>query len=155
MSQATLSTQMALAMGPANSEAEAIANLVNAYAVYASDATALSPILSAGIDLGKASMTIALSGMGAPGAGAASFVAGFQQFWVGVAGGLTTSFAGATAIAPPTFAGLLAALPGIFDANRDLRRSLEDSMDALSVAIHSGVAGGNVTTIGPIVTPII
>lgn len=155
MSQSVLSTQLAASMGPAATESAAIDNLVAAYAIYAADATALTSILSAGIDLGKTAMASALVGMSAPGAGAAKFVDGFQEFWVGVAGGLTASFAGATAISPPPFAGLLAALQPVFDANRDLARSLEDSMDALATAIHLEVTGGTVTTAGPTVTPII
>ncbi len=154
MSQSALATEL-LAMVPVGTEAEAISNLATAYANYAADAEALTPILSTGIDLGKAAMEAALVGMSSPGAGAAIWVSGYQAFWVGIAGGLTLSFVGATAIAPPPFSGLLAVLQPVFDANRALGRDLADSTDALATIIHADVIGGTVTTAGPTVTPII
>ncbi len=94
MTQAVLSTELQ-SLGPAASEAVAIANLTSAYATYCEDAQALSPILSTGIDLGIAALELALVGMEAPGASAAKIASGLDAFWVAVALGLLTSFAGA------------------------------------------------------------
>jgi len=154
MAQATLSASLVAEMTPVSSEAAAIANLVAAYSAYAEEAEALTSILGPGVELGEGAMAIALVGMNTPGAGPAKFVAGLQAFWTGVAGGLTTSFLGATAISPIPYAGLLAALTPVWTANQALERSVEDAMDAIATAIHSQVAGGTVTTSGPTITPI-
>ncbi len=154
LASATLSTELQNVV-PEAAEVDAITNLVEAYAAYASDAEALSPILTAGVDLGKAAMAAALVGMSTPGAGGAKYVAGFAAFWTGVAGGLAASFAGATAITPPTFSSLLAALQPVFDDNTNNEENLVDAMDAIASVVHANVGGGTVTTVGPVVTPII
>ncbi len=155
MVAATLSTELQN-MTPSTTEASAITALTDAYGVFAADATALTPILIAGVNLGKAAMAPALVDMSVPGAGAAKMVAGIVAFWVAVAGGLTTSFAGATAIFPPANAGLQAALDAIFLTNTAGNLSLADAMTNVANAMHSqAIIGGTVTTAGPVVTPII
>lgn len=152
LSAATLSTALQ-SMTPRSSEADAIAALVNAYATHAEDAEAATAILSGGINLGKAAMSAALVGMSATGAGAAKMAGGIVAFWSAVAGGLATSFAGATAISPP-FATLSAAdIQPVFDANVAAAKSLSDACDAIAAAIYAKLAGGTVT-VGLTVTPI-
>lgn len=154
MSQSTLATELAN-LAPAPSEAAAIVTLVDAYATFCEDATALSPILAGGITLGRGAMSTALVGMNNSGQGAAKWASGMNAFWTAVAGGLATSFAGATAITPPSPV-TSGATQTIFDANRDLERSLVDSTDALATLFHGlAIVGGTVTTVGPTVTPII
>ena len=154
MSRATLSSELQ-GLTPSGTEADAIQKLTAAFAAYCEEAVALTPILSAGIDLGVEAMEAELVGMNAPGAAAAKIAAGFQAFWNAVALGLATSFAGASAITPPSYAALPVMLQGVFYANRDLGRTLEESADVMATAIHvSTVPGGSVTTAGPAVTPI-
>lgn len=151
MTQGALSTALQ-GMVPVGDEAAAIVNLVSAYSAYATDATALTPILAAGVLLGESSMAAALVGMSGSGQGATKFKEGVEAFWVAVAGGLSTSFAGASAISPPTFGSL--DIQAVFDDNASLDRSLVDSADALATELHSGKTNGTVTTAGPIVTAI-
>lgn len=151
--QAKLASELA-ALVPTGQEAEAAERLALAYAVYAADAEAATPILEAGVEAGQAAMEAALVGMSAPGAGAVKLEAGVKAFWAAVALGLATSFAGATAITPPPFTGLALAIQATFDANLAGGASLEDAADALAATIHAALPGGTVTTPGPTVTPI-
>ena len=100
MIEATLKTELEN-LAPTNNEAAAISTLTDTYGIYASDATAASPILPTGVELGKTAMAGALVGMSAPGAGIAKIPAAIIAFWGAVAGGLASSFAGAIAITPP------------------------------------------------------
>lgn len=155
MAQATLSTAL-LALVPVPTEAEAIVAFADAIETYALQANAATPILAAGVTLGKAAMPAAMAGLSFSGASAAKYQDGLQAFWDAVAGGGTVSFAGAVTIGPPSMAGLSATLQSVFDANRDQARSLADSMDAIATAIHAAtVPGGSVTTPGPTVTGIV
>jgi hypothetical protein len=157
MVQATLATALAN-MVPTEDEAAAIQEFADAYEQYALDATALTPILPAGVTLGKNAMIPAMTGISTPGQGAQKMVDGIVAFWGGVAGGLTTSFAAAIAITPPPHASLLAALPPIFASNTSGGLSLSDSMNAIAAPMHANaIVGGTVTTPGgpPVVTPII
>jgi hypothetical protein len=153
--QNTLATQLQN-LAPASVEATAITNLVNAYATYAAGAAALTPILSTGIDLGKAAMQSALVGMSATGAGLVSIPAAIVAFWAAVAAGLTASFAGATAITPPPHATLAALFAATCAANTASELSLADSTAAIAANMHeNAILGGTVTTAGPTVTPIL
>lgn len=143
---------------PVGTEAEAIANFANAYADHVLDvplgtgAQAATPIQAGGVALGKAAMIAALTGMNDPGAAAGKLKSGLQAFWNAVAGGLTTSFAGATAITPPPFSAI--DLQPVFDYVRDNELTQPQAMDLIAQEIHSNVSGGSVTTPGPTVTPI-
>lgn len=156
MLQSTLSTQLQN-MAPAAAEATAITNLVNAYGTYASAAAAGAvPITPAGVNLGKAAMQAALVGMSAPGAGITKIPLAVVQFWVAVAGGLATSFAGALAITPPPNAGLAALLAATFPANVSGNKTLAQAADAIATNMHTqAIIGGTVTLPGPVVTPIL
>lgn len=154
MSQSTLA--LLLQNPPQGAEADAIVDIAGAYAEFAEDATALTPILAAGIALGLAAMAPALVGMSDPGKGSEKFTDGIQAFWGAVAGGLTTSFVGATAITPPPHAGLKALLDSAFVTNVSNKASLEDATDLIATHMHAqAIIGGTVTTAGPTVTPII
>lgn len=155
LSQSTLATELESQI-PEGAEAAAISNFADLYASYTEAAAALTPLLAAGVALGKAAMPAAMTGMSVSGAGAGKIVAGIQAFWVGVAGGLAASFVGATAITPPPHSGLLAALQPVFDSNTSGSRSLADSAAAVAVVMHAqAIIGGTVTTTGPTVTPIL
>lgn len=155
MTQAVLATQLQ-GMTPVSSEPAAIATLANAYAVFAADAVAgAAPITAAGIALGKAAMSTALVGMSSAGAGAGKLVTAVQAFWVAVAGGLATSFAGATAIVPPPNAGLLALLTATFAANTSTSADLATATNAVATNLRDqAIIGGTVTFPGPVVSPI-
>ena len=152
----TLATQLQN-LAPASAEATAITNLVNAYGTYASAAAAGAvPITPAGVNLGKAAMQAALVGMSASGAGITKIPAAVIQFWVGVAGGLATSFPGATAIVPPPNAGLAALLAATFPANTSGNKTLAQAADAIATNMHAqAIIGGTVTFPGPVVQPIL
>lgn len=155
MVEATLATELEN-LTPTFTEAAAITVLTDAYGVYSSDATALTPILSTGIALGKAAMAVALIGMSAPGAGIAIIPAAIAAFWVAVAGGLATSFAGATAIVPPPHATLPATFAALMPANTAANVTLEQAAATMAMIMHTdAIVGGTVTTPPSVVTPIL
>lgn len=141
---------------PTSDESVAIQRITDSYAIFAEDAEALTPILSTGIDLGKLAMAPALVNISLPNNSATILQAGILAFWSAVAGGLTLSFANATAITPPTGnTGLATSLQPIFNSNISTRASLEDATEAIAVVIHAAaITGGTVTTPGPTITPI-
>lgn len=151
LAAATLSTALAGA-GFTSSDAATAQAWSAAFATYAAGAQAATPILAAGVTLGRTAMESALAGMSAPNQAAPRLAAGVAAFWAAVAGGLAASFAGATAITPPTYPGLEGALVACFDANRDSAATLAQAMDAITGVMHSIRAGGSVTTPGPTVT---
>lgn len=152
MSAAVLATQFANVL-PEADEADAIANFADAYAVYAAFATAASPILPAGVALGKAAMVLAMAGLSGSGAGAGKLKDGVVAFWGAVALGLATSFAGATAILRPTFPAL--DLQPDFDDITDNSKTQAQAALILATTLHTEKTNGTVTTAGPTVTPII
>lgn len=157
MSPSTLASQLASHMVNATTEAAAVTNFVAAYGAYAASATGgAAPITPAGVNLGKAAMAPALTGMSAPGAGVPCLVAGCIAFWAAVAGGLATSFAGATVVVPPTFAGLAALLTATFASNVAGNLTAPQAFNAVATAIHAQtILGGAVTLPGPVVAPIL
>jgi hypothetical protein len=155
MLQPTLASELE-GMTPTDSEATAIQNLVTAYGNYAQAATALSPLLPAGLQLGKTAMQAALTGMSSPGAALASVPAAIIAFWAAVAGGLAASFAGATVIVPPPQATLISDFPSIMAANKSGSLSLAAAAAAVATSWHTNaIVGGTVTTPPSIVTPIL
>lgn len=156
MQQSTLADQLANLV-PAATEAAAITRLADAYATFATDAVAGAiSITAAGIALGKAAMLLALVGVSSPGAGATVLASAVQAFWTAVAGGLTTSFSGATAIVPPPNAGLQALLTTTFATNTASQASLSAATNAVATVMHNqAIIGGTVTFPGPVVSPII
>lgn len=156
MSQSTLATELEN-MVPTDNEPDAITALTDAYGVFAADAESNSiPITPAGVNLGKAAMSAALVGMSVSGAGITAIPAACIAFWVAVAGGLATSFPGATAITPPPHAGIAAKLAITFPANTAGGKSLADSVDAIATDMHSeAIVGGTCTFPGPVVAPIL
>lgn len=156
MASATLANQL-LNLDPVATELQARQTLTDAYGVYASAAVAGAVAITvAGINLGKAAMLAALVGMNASGAGAAKLVAGVQAFWTAVAGGLATSFAGATAITPPPHAGLLALLTSSFATNTSGAASKASATSLIASNFHAqAIIGGTVTFPGPVVQPIL
>jgi hypothetical protein len=156
MSAATLANEL-LNLDPVDNEPQAAQVLADAYAVFAADAQAgAQPITATGVTLGKAAMLAALSGMNASGAGAAVIAAAVQAFWVAVAGGLATSFAGATAILPPANAGLQALLSSDFATNTSSSASKATATSLLANDFYAqAIVGGTVTYPGPVVSPIL
>lgn len=142
---------------PTSDEDTAIQRIVDAYAIFASDAEALTPILSTGIDLGKEAMIPALVGISIPNNGAIAWQTGVIAFWNAVALGLTLSFSGATTINPPTGnSSLETTLQPVFDNNTITRASIENATEDMANVIQTAaIVGGFVTTPGPITTPII
>ena len=155
MSQGALAAQL-VNLAPAATEAAAIATLADAYAVFAGDAVAGAvPITPAGVGLGKAAMQLALVGISTPGAGSAVLTGAVQAFWAAVAGGLATSFAGATAIVPPPHAGLQVLLDATFAANTASQASQAAATDAVATVLYNqAIVGGTATFPGPVVSPI-
>jgi len=158
MVQNTLATELENLV-PVDVEADAAAGLTDAYGVFASGAAAGAvAITPAGVELGKAQMLPALTGMSAPGAGLAAIPAGIIAFWVGVAGGLAASFPGAIAVVPPPNAALAAAFAAMMPANTAAELSLADAAAAMAGVMYANaIVGGLVTLPGvpPLVFPIL
>lgn len=156
MSTSTLATEL-LNLDPVAVESDAITALTDAYGVFAAEAVAGAQTLTAaGVDLGKAAMSAALVGMSAPNAGAAILVTAAQAFWAAVAGGLATSFAGATVITPPPHASLLALLNATFPSNTSGALSKADATQNVANNFYAeAIVGGTVTYPGPVVSPIL
>lgn len=160
MSQSTLASNLET-LEPSDSATVAANRIADAYDSYASDAqtsTTNAPLLPAGRALGKTAMVAALiaePGLSSPGAAVGILVSAHLAFWAAVAGGLTTSFLGATAIVPPLFTSLSTNLTADFLANTNGSKSLEDSVDDIADSIHSGSISGGTVTIGAVVEPII
>lgn len=155
MAQATLATELETVFAGAGTEAGAISLWATGYGNYAAAATALTPILAAGVTLGEAALIANMTGLSTPGFAVTAIAAGLRAFWVAVAGGLATSFAGATAITPPPLTGLEAALTAAFATNNTPAVTRAQAASTCATAIHGVIAGGTVTTAGPIVTPIV
>ncbi len=144
-------------LGDTLSEAVAIAALVDAYSELAEGATAGAQTLTgAGLALGQAAMSAALVGMSATGQGFTKIPAGVSAFWVAVAGGLATSFAGATAITPPPHATFAAAFATLMAQNLiDEVTRAEAAASLASLMYDEATTGGTVTYPGPVVSPIL
>ena len=155
MSQSVLADELAK-MTPTDQESVAIQRLVDAYGKFASDAMSLTPILPAGVELGKTAMKAALTGMSAPGAGLVSIPTSIVAFWGAVAGGLAASFAAATVIVPPPNAALPAAFPAVMVANTVGSLSRAASTAAMAAGMYAdAIIGGTTTTPPAVVTPIL
>lgn len=155
MLQATLSAALA-GMAPEGDEAVVIASFTAAIEAHTLAATALTPILPAGVALGEAAMLLALVGMTDLNQAATKVQDGLTAWWAAIAGGLTTSFAGATAITPPDMSSIATDLQTAFDANLAALLNLADAADEIATVIHAAALdGGSVTTPGPVSTPII
>jgi len=154
-SSSTLAAQL-LTLVPAADEAAAVVTLSSAYAVFASGAVAGAvPITAAGVALGKTAMQAALVGMSTSGSGVSVLVSATQAFWSAVAGGLASSFSGATAVVPPPHAGLAALLASTFSTNTASSASLPSATSAVADDLYSQViVGGSVTFPGPVTSPI-
>ena len=151
----------AIFAAPTNTEAAAIQAWADGYAIYAANAQALTTITPAGVALGKAGMISGMAGLTNPGNAATAIATGLRGFWSAVAGGLATSFAGATAITAPPFVGLEAALTANFATNNapGVTRDAAAALVALNVhayALSPPSNVGTVTTPGapPVITPI-
>ena len=146
LSEAVLAQEL-LSLGPATTEAEAITSLSDAYSAYAEDAESNAlPLLPTGLALGVTALQDALAGMNTPGQAAAFIANGIIAFWVAVAGGLSSSFSGATVIVPPPHAGLEVSLGGLFAANIVNRVTQEEAAEGLAGLLHPlAITGGTVT----------
>lgn len=155
MSSSLLATQL-LSLVPVATEAEAISVLADAYAVFAAGATAGAvPMAAPGVSLGKAAMLSALAGMSSPDAGASVLASAATAFWSAVAGGLATSFPGATAIVPPPHAALQTLLDSTFASNVASTTLQAAAVNAVAVDFYGqAIVGGSVTFPGPVVSPI-
>ncbi|MCF6205343.1 MAG: hypothetical protein L3J47_00420 [Sulfurovum sp.] len=133
------------------SESEAITALVSAYEKFAKDAMAGAlPLLPAGLALGVTAMSEGLVGMSAANAGLLLFPASITSFWLAVAGGLATSFAGATAVVPPPHTDLPAQFQDAVKDNIENVRNAEDSYRAIAQILYdNAVIGGVVTVVTP------
>jgi hypothetical protein len=156
MLAATLANEL-LNLDPTIVEAEAVVTLANAYATFATTATAgVVPITPAGVTLGKTAMAPLLIGMSEDGLGSAKITQGVQGFWAAVALGGTTSFAGAVAILAPAHAGLQAALDAAFSANTASVATKEAAVTLLATAFYSqAIIGGVVTFPASVTFPIL
>ena len=127
-----------------DNEPDAAAAWANAFDVYFQDAeaTAGGPVVPAGLSACKSAMEGALSGMSAPGAGAAALQAGILAYWGAIVP--ATAWPPATAITPPPgLSGLAATLAPVFAANAVPGVTKDQAMDAIAAAIHEvNIVGG-------------
>lgn len=147
MSATTLKTEL-LNLEPTSSEADAVQALTDAYGVFALEAEANAvPLTQAGVDLGKAAMSVALVGMSMT--GLTIIPSAIRSFWTAVAGGVATSFPGCTAITAPPHTTLDADFQVVTEANTANKRSKDAAMEALaSLLKEQAVLGGTATFAG-------
>lgn len=149
--QSTLKSQIE-AVGLKDTEAEAMLAWADVYATYFSGATANGVPANPGvIELAKAAMLGALTGLGMT--GAVALQTGITAFW-----GLVTPamFAGSIAAAPaPGLAGLSAALTAAFAANTAGQLEAGPAADTIATAIHVASLGGTATFPPSLVAPIL
>ena len=140
------------AMEPFATEEEAITALVDAYGLFAADATANGvPLLTLGLEAGKAAMAFALIDMNEEGAGLVKIPLGIVAFWEAVASGLSSSFAGATAIVPPPHAGFAESFASVAATNVETEASKEDASAIITFLLYSNaIIGGAVTFTTPV-----
>jgi len=143
MSESTLSDELK-AMDLYDNEPDAASAWADAFDAYFQDAevTVLGPIASAALGACKGAMQAALSGMSAPGAGAASIQAGIVAYW----GAIVPAVAWATCTAitpPPGLSGIAAALVPVFLANTVPEVTKDQAAEAIAAALHAvNVTGG-------------
>lgn len=151
MSESKLATL--LDYEPSADESVAISQFMDAYAAYAADAEALTPLLT--VVAPKAAMQAKLVGLSASGGAGAKLVAAVVEFWAVVALGLTSSFAGAVAITPPPHAGLAGKLASDFATNNNPSVTRAQAAATMAASYHSeATTGGKVETAGPTITDI-
>lgn len=133
--------------------------LADAYAVFASDAVASVFITSAGVELGKAAMVQVLNALpgalNSPGQGLTRLPQGVKAFWIAVAGGLATSFPGATAITPPPNTTLQADFVSVAALNKSIPRNKANSIAEISKVFYNNAVIGGVVTIAATPYPIL
>ena len=143
MSDSTLAAELK-AVPLFDNEPDAAAAWANAFDVYFQDAeaTAGGPVVPAGLSACKSAMEGALSGMSAPGAGAAALQAGILAYWGGIVP--ATAWATCTGVTPPPgMSALAATLTPVFLANTAPGVTKDQAMDAIAAAIHGvNIVGG-------------
>jgi len=141
------------ALEPTLVEFEAAETMAEAFNEYFRRAEVSGVVaLEAGLTGARAAMLATLTGMSAPGAGAALITAAVTAYWAVVVaapvaiwpatpGGIVLP---GGAIPAPGLAGLALALTGAFAANTAAQLSKEDSMAALAAIWHPTNLGGTV-----------
>lgn len=153
MSQATLSSGLQ-GLTPTMSEAEAAANLADAWDTYFSAAAAGVPY--AGLPAAKSAFQAALTGMSSPGAGATALQTAVTAYWTALVTAPAAAFSGCILITPPPAIGTIAAaLAPVFAANVAANASTADACDAIASVLHPINLGGTATFPPAVVQPIV
>jgi len=143
---------------------QAISAFVKAYEVYAADASATAPmqdglpLLPAGLALGVAAMEGVMSALpliSGPNEALTRIPQAVIAFWTAIAGGLATSFAGATAIVPPPHATFQVDFATLMAANTAASVSKEDAAASLATLMHINATLGGTVSVGPTVYTIV
>lgn len=159
LSQTTLADAL-VNMVPCSDPDDGALAFAQAVADYMDDAVADSPsfpIIGAAVQAQVSAMAAAVSFSddATSTEGATELKKAIDALWTAMVAAPATFFAGAIAITPPTYAGLVAAMADTMDDNTSIPRDLEDSADELASDIHSATDGqGTATWSGPIVRTI-
>lgn len=159
LSEATLSSELQ-AIPLSDNEPDSIDYLTTAFTNYFYDASVAGiPCASGSLDAAASAMAGALTGMSAPGAGAASLQAGCLAFWNAVVLAAPTIWVTVPpvilAVLPPGVAGLAAALAPVFTANTAGELDVAASCDAIAAAWHVTNIGGTATQQLPPAPPVV
>lgn len=146
LSASTLSTELQ-AMGPVDNEADGINNFATAFDNYFQGASVNgTPVAGGATSAAKSAMISAMSGAGAPNAGALAIQTGITAYWGVIIPAAIATWPSTppviTATPPPTLATIAAALTPVFAANTSGSLSLADSADAIAQALHPTQLGG-------------
>lgn len=154
MSAAALSTGLQN-LTPTNTEGIAITRFVNAWGAYFGSSAA-NGVPYAFNGAHASAMASALSGMSAPGAGAAKIQAGIVAWWASVLSTFAVTYAGSIAlVVPPTLTAIAAGLAPVLASNTSGALSLAASCDAVANVIHTNNLGGTATFPPAVVAPIL
>jgi hypothetical protein len=139
-------------MAPGPSEATAAAALVAAWDAYFAESSVNGiPATPGAYSAGSAAMLGALTGMSAPGGGAAAIAAGVTAFWGAIASLPTPIWITAPIVLvppivpPPGLGGMVGALTAAFAANTASKAPLPAAAATIAAAMHgSGGVGATV-----------
>lgn len=143
---------------PVASEADAIDYITTKWLEFFSGATTFGVPANAGaLGPAKAAMAAAMLGISVPSVGAAKLQAGIVAFWGVVIPSAATIWVTVPPIglvtAPAGLTGIAGALSPVFTTNTTGGKSLEESANALAIALLSTQLGGTATNTAP--TPIV
>lgn len=155
------------ALVPAQTEAEAVTRIVDAWDAYFAGASVNGiPAVSGSYAAGLTAMQGALSGISVANAGAQKLQDGILAFWNAIVGLAPSIWITAPvvlvppAIAPPGISGIAAALTPVFASNTSSNADLVTATNSIATVLHTngglgGLVNGSVPPASPVPIPIL